>query len=110
MTQAIWVLVNCNSIKEAKLIGKEVLEKRLSSCFDIVPRHLSSYYWPPKSGKIETSKGPILILETFRDKYNPVVKKVKRLHSDKLPFIGFIEIKGVGKEYISWMKGELNKF
>jgi uncharacterized protein involved in tolerance to divalent cations len=107
MTQVIWVLVNCNSIKEAKLIGKKVLKKRLISCFDIIPRRLAVYYWPPKSSKIETSKGVILILETFKGRYNPIAKEVKKLHSDKLPFIGFLEIKGISKDYINWIKGEL---
>lgn len=107
MAQVIWILVNCNSIKEAKLIGKEVLKKRLAPCFDIIPRHLAVYYWPPKRGKIETSKGATLILETFKGKYNSIAKEVKKLHSDKLPFIGFIEIKGISRDYINWMKGEL---
>ena len=107
MNQIIWILVNCNSLKEAKLIGTEILKKRLASCFDIIPRHLASYYWPPKSGKIETSKGATLILETFKNKYNSGVKEIKKLRNDKLPFIGFIEIKGTSKDYINWMKGEL---
>jgi len=110
MNQVIWILVNCASIKEAKSIGKAVLKKRFSSCFDIIPRYLASYYWPPKSGKIETIKGATLIFETFRDKYNSIVKKVQKLHSDKLPFIGFIEIKGISKDYINWMRGELGGF
>ncbi len=107
MTQAIWILVNCNSIREAQSIGKKILTKRFVACFDIIPRHSASYFWPPKSNKIETSKGATLILETFKSKYNSVAKQAKQLHSDKLPFIGFIEIKGVSKDYIDWMKGEL---
>ena len=107
MNRVIWVLINCNSIEEAKLIGEEILKKRLSSCFDIIPRKVASYYWPPKSGKIETTKGVPLILETFDEKYNLIKKEVKKLHSDKLPFIGFVEIKGVDKKYMNWIKGEL---
>ena len=107
MVKVIWVLINCNSIKEAKSIGTKILEKRLCSCFDIMPRHLAAYYWPPKSGKIETSRGATLILETFKERYNLIVKELTKLHSDKLPFIGFLEIKGLSKDYINWMKGEL---
>lgn len=84
-----------------------ILKKRLASCFEIVPRHLAVYFWPPKSGKIETSKGATLILESFEEKYSSIVGKVKKIHSDKLPFVGFIEIKGVSQEYINWVFGEL---
>lgn len=107
MNKAIWVLVNCNSIKEAKLIGNNILKKRLSPCFEIISRHSASYYWPPKSGKIETSRGAILIIESFRDRYGSIAKEARKLHSDKLPFIGFIEMKGVSKDYIDWMRKEL---
>lgn len=107
MSQVIWILVNCNSKKETESIGRIMLKKRLASCFEIVPRHLAAYFWPPKSGKIETSKGATLVLETFKEKYSSVTKEVKKIHSDKLPFIGFIEIKGIAKEYIDWVKGEL---
>lgn len=107
MAKVIWILVNCNSVKEAEIIGKIILKKRLVSCFDIIPRHLAIYFWPPKSGKIETSKGATLVLETFKEKYKFVAKEVKKIHSDKLPFIGFIEIKSVAKDYINWIKGEV---
>lgn len=107
MKQIIWILVNCNSVKEAKSIGEKILNKRLISCFDIIPRYLAAYYWPPKSGKIETSKGATLILETIKGRYGEIVKEVQKLHSDKLPFIGYLEIKGLSKDYINWIKGEI---
>lgn len=53
------------------------------------------------------NKGATLILETFQEKYKAIAREVKKLHSDKLPFIGYIEIKGVAKEYVDWIKGEL---
>ena len=109
MNQAIWVLVNCNSAKEAEKIGRKILRKRFCSCFDIIPRYLACYFWPPKSGKIEKAKGATLILETFKEKYNLIKKEAKKLHSDKLPFIGFIEIKGLDEKYINWMREELRK-
>lgn len=107
MNQVIWILVNCNNAKEAEKIGRKILKKGHCSCFDIIPRHLAVYFWPPKSGKIEKSKGATLILETFGEKYNLIKKEVKKLHSDKLPFIGFVEIKGLDREYAKWVGGEI---
>jgi uncharacterized protein involved in tolerance to divalent cations len=107
MNHTIWVLVNCNSKNEAEKIGRKILKMRHCSCFDVIPRYLAVYFWPPKSSRIETSKGATLILETFREKYDLIKKEVKKLHSDKLPFIGFVEIKGLDKEYVEWIKGEI---
>ena len=102
----IWVLVNCNSDDEGKKIGKEILRMRLAGCFDIFPRKLAQYFWPPKSGKTKMATGCLLIIETMANKYKALFKVVKRLHSDELPFIGYIEIKGVSKKYSSWIENE----
>jgi len=104
--QPIWVLVNCNSDEEGEKIGKSVLQKRLASCFDIFPRKLAKYFWPPKSGKIEKAGGCLLVIETLENKYKEVAKVVKSLHSNQLPFIGYIEILGVNDKYLKWIEDE----
>jgi len=104
----IWVLVNCNSNKEADKIGKEALQHRIADCFDIFPRLKSAYFWPPKSDKLETAKGVLLILETLPKYFKKLEKLIKKLHSDKLPFIGSIEINNIHPDFVKWMKGELS--
>ena len=105
--EIIWVVVNTHSIKEADKIGKAVLKQRLCACYGIMPRIKSVYYWPPKSGKLETSKGPLLTLETLEKNYTAIIKLVKSLHSDKVPFIGQWEMENVQKDFYSWLKKEL---
>ena len=103
----IWVLVNCNNSKEAKNIGETILGKRLGVCFEIIPRELTTYFWPPKSGKLEEARGSLLIIETFEEKYLSIKKKIEKLHSDKLSFIGYIAIQGTDQKYQDWIKEEL---
>jgi len=105
--KVIWVLINCNSQNEAKKIGYKVLDLRLASCFDIFERKLTTYFWPPLTGKKETVKGALLILETTLNKYKKIKSQVEKIHSDKLPFIGYIEIKGTDIKYQKWLKGEI---
>ncbi len=106
--EIIWVVVNTNSVKEAERIGKAVLRKRLCACFGIFPRIKSVYYWPPKSNRLETSKGPLLTLETLPKYYQSIVKLVKSLHSDKVPFIGQWEIGNAEKNFYNWLVKELH--
>jgi uncharacterized protein involved in tolerance to divalent cations len=103
----IWVLVNCNTVKEAKAIGLKALKQRLSSCYDIFPRLITQYYWPPKSGKIDSAKGCLLVLETFPKYFKKLETLIKKNHSDKLPFIGSVDINSVSPQFTKWMKGEL---
>lgn len=105
----LWIIVNCNNVKEADQIGKTILQQRLAACFEIIPRLLTRYFWPPKSGTIEKAKGCILILETLPFCKKNIEKYVKKLHSDRVPFIGTITIQNVRPEYAIWLKGELRK-
>lgn len=107
MQKIIWVLVNSNSKKEAEKIGKAILKERLCACFGLYKKFGSTYFWPPKSNRLETNKGPLLVLETLPQYYLRVAKRVRQLHSDKVPFIGFIEINGVQKDFYNWLKGEV---
>lgn len=106
MKQIIWVLVNCNTVKEADKIGRALLKMRLVSCFDIFKRLKTEYFWPPKKGTIQTGRGALLILETLPTKFEQIIPQVKKLHSDKLPFIGSFPVK-VEDAYQQWMKGEI---
>ncbi len=106
MPKITWVLVNCHSIKEAEKIGYQALKERLTSCFDIFPRLKTAYFWPPKVGKIEKAKGVILVLETLKPNLKSLEKTIKKIHSDKLPFIGILEIK-VSSDYFEWVKNEI---
>ncbi|MEK7618411.1 MAG: divalent cation tolerance protein CutA [Patescibacteria group bacterium] len=118
--ELIWVVVNTNSTKEADKIGMAVLEKRLCACYGIIPRIKSVYYWPPrlarqkgrlasppKTSKLEISKGPLLTLETLPKHYSKITKLVKSLHSDKVPFIGQWEMENVEKDFYKWLKREI---
>ncbi|MBI2592905.1 MAG: divalent cation tolerance protein CutA [Candidatus Colwellbacteria bacterium] len=78
MKSIIWVLVNCNNLKEADKIGKELLGKRLIACYDVLPRLKTAYFWPPKSKKIESGKDAVLIGETLPKNFNKVYKIVKK--------------------------------
>jgi len=109
MREIIWVVVNTNSAKEAGKIGRACLKARLCACFSLLPRISSTYYWPPRSNRLEQTKGPILTLETLPRYYNRIIKLVKKLHSDKVPFIGQWEMEEVEPDYYKWLKGELAK-
>jgi periplasmic divalent cation tolerance protein len=106
--EIIWVVVNTNSTKEADKIGRACLKARVCACYALTPRLKSVYFWPPKSNKLETSKGPLLTLETLPKHYSKIVKLVKQLHSDQVPLIGQWEIENVTPDFYKWMKGEVD--
>ena len=101
-----WIVINCNSLKEADRIGKSVLRQRLCACYDILPRLKTAYFWPPKSSKIETGKGAQLVVVTISKLDSKVRSVVARLHSDTLPSINGLTVE-VSAEYARWVNGEV---
>lgn len=102
-----WVVTNCNTNREALVIGRELLKKRLVACFDVFSRVKTSYFWPPRTGKIEGGKGAMLVLVTLPRHHRAIERAIKELHSDQVPFVGVIEVEQVNKEYYAWLRGEL---
>lgn len=105
----VWVLVNCNSLEEAEAIGDVVLKERQAACFDVFPRALTRYFWPPKKGKVEEAHGALLVLETLAHRMEQVQELVRARHSDELPFIGALRIEAVDPRFVSWMARELRR-
>ena len=103
----IWALVNCNNSKEAKNIGKAMLEQRLGVCFDIIPRELTTYFWPPQSGKLEEAKGSLLIIETLEEKYPSIKKEIEKLETERSNLERLATIQGTDQKYQDWIREEL---
>jgi uncharacterized protein involved in tolerance to divalent cations len=104
-----WLVVTCNGAAEASKIGRMLLKRRLVGCYDVLPRTASGFFWPPKKGKIASAKGSLLIATTLFRHIAGAKKKILVAHSDKVPFIGTIQLEHINPDYYHWLVGELAK-
>jgi len=93
--------ITCKNKREAEKIGKELVRKKIIGCANIIPKITSYYLWQKKLIKENET---ILFCKLLKNKQKILEKKVKEMHSYKIPFIGFIEINKVNKAYIEWLK------
>ena len=107
MTDMILVYITCDTVDQAKEIGKHLMNKRLCACVNIFPDMQPMFFWPPKSGKIDESKEVVLIAKTIEGKYEDLEKEVSKIHSSDTPCIFSILVTHVAKKYYEWLKGEL---
>lgn len=103
------IIVSCNSSAEASKIGVALLKARYIACYEVMPRLSSAYYWPPKTKKIVKGKGATLIATTLPRHIPRAKLLIAKKHSDKVPFIGSVEIHDVSQEYYRWLTSELVK-
>ncbi|MFH0701359.1 MAG: divalent-cation tolerance protein CutA [Candidatus Woesearchaeota archaeon] len=98
----IFIYITCASIKEAEIISKHLLKKRLIACANFFPIK-SKYWW---KGKIVRGKEWVLLLKTVEKNYILIKKEIEKLHSYSVPCITKIKVQP-NREYGKWMKREI---
>ena len=101
MTDKIVVLVTSGSAKEARRIGRALVERRLAACVNLVPVPVHSIYrWKER---VESAKEFLLLIKTSRKRFGTVVAEVKRLHSYDIPEIIALPIAKGSANYLKWI-------
>jgi periplasmic divalent cation tolerance protein len=94
------VLVTCASLREARRIGREVVEKRLAACANIVPGIESIYWWKEK---VERAREVLVVMKTTAARMAALEEEVKRMHSYEVPEFIVLPIVAGSREYLRWI-------
>src|SRR3984957_15472856 len=99
MTDKRIVLSTTGSEDEARKIARELVERRLAACVNILPPVESIYRW---QGKIETGREWLLLIKTTAERFTAVNDTIRELHSYELPECIAIDIEDGSSEYLRW--------
>ena|SRR3989344_595746 len=95
------VYVTHPNFNHAKRIGEVLLKEHLIACVNYHSTE-SSYWW---QGKIERRNEVVSILKTRKENWAKILRRIRQLHSDKLPCIMKIEV-SASPDYEAWVKAE----
>ena len=104
MTDKVVVLVNCANSDEAEQIGKQLVEKRLAACVNLVPEVRSWYWW---EGKVVQDNEVMVMIKTSRSRFADLEKEVVRLHSYAVPEVIALQVVDGSRNYLSWIESSL---
>jgi periplasmic divalent cation tolerance protein len=97
----IVVLITVPSAELGQKIARELVEKRLAACVNILPPMRSIYTW---EGRIMEEDEILLLcktrMELFEDRLIPAVRA---LHPYQVPEILALPVQAGLKEYIDWI-------
>jgi periplasmic divalent cation tolerance protein len=101
MTDKIVVLVTCGSAKEARKIGRALVEAELAACANICELPVGSIYrW---KGHVKSAREFLMILKTTRKRFAAMEREVRRLHSYEVPEIIALPIERGSYDYLEWV-------
>jgi uncharacterized protein involved in tolerance to divalent cations len=101
MTEIVLGYIPCKNKREAEEIANVLVGKRMIACANIIPSISSCYKW---KGKTCNETETLLLIKTVTSKKTIVSNEVKKLHSYKMPCIGFLKFEDINKEYELWVK------
>ena len=103
MERAVLVYTTWPSIVEAEKAGRDIVEKRLAACVNILPGMISHYWW---EGKIERAEEVVMIVKTRATLAENVREAVKALHSYTTPAIMVLPVESADADYYRWILEE----
>jgi periplasmic divalent cation tolerance protein len=104
--RVVFVYTTHPSVVEAERIGRELVERRLCACVNILPGMVSLYWW---QGALERGEEAVMIIKTRAALVEPVRAAVRQLHSYTTPAILVLPIESVDPDYKAWLLAETEK-
>jgi periplasmic divalent cation tolerance protein len=96
----IVVFVTAPSAGEAARIGRVVVDERLAACANVVPSIASTYWW---QGVVEEAAEVLILLKTRQELLEPLIRRVRALHSYTVPEVIAVPIAGGNPDYLRWI-------
>jgi periplasmic divalent cation tolerance protein len=106
MTDKRIVLSTAGSEDEARKIARELVERRLAACVNIIPQIESIYRW---QGNVESAQEWLLLIKTTAERFAAVRDAIRELHSYELPECIAIKVEDGSEEYLKWIADAVKK-
>lgn len=94
------VYVLCASRREAEKIAGACVKSGLAACANVLPAAKSFFHW---KGKFEECREWPVFMKTTEKNFPALEKKIRSLHSYRVPCVVAVEISKSSKPYFEWV-------
>ncbi|MEM9566848.1 MAG: divalent-cation tolerance protein CutA [Cyanobacteria bacterium P01_E01_bin.34] len=105
MSEFLQVSTTTSTCADAERLATILLESRLVACAQIIGPVTSWYWW---KGTLETATEWQCLLKTSRLLYASVKTQILRHHSYETPEIIAVPVVDGTREYLDWLREQLN--
>lgn len=96
-------LMTCPNPETARSLAKQLLEKRLVACVNLVPQITSMYWW---EDKIQEDSEVLLIAKTAAERIEQLKAVLPELHPYDVPELVVLSVEDGLPAYLNWVKTE----
>jgi periplasmic divalent cation tolerance protein len=104
MTDKIVVFTTADAPELAEKLARQLVEKRLAACVNLVPGLRSIYRW---QGAVEDASEILLIIKSSRGLFPQLRAEIERLHTYEVPELIALSIVDGSASYLDWLDGQL---
>ena len=100
MSDHVVVLSTVARAKDAERIGRELVERGLAACVNVVPGLVSIYRW---QGQVETQEERLLVIKTRGERFEALREALVALHPYEVPEVLALPIAAGHAPYLAWL-------
>jgi periplasmic divalent cation tolerance protein len=102
--QALVVLCTVSSLEEGRRMARELVERRLAACVNLLPKVESVYRW---QGVVESAEEVLLVVKTTPARFAELSETIAALHSYEVPEILALPVSDGSSQYLDWLSGQV---
>ncbi|HID66021.1 MAG TPA: divalent-cation tolerance protein CutA [Aquificaceae bacterium] len=99
-----YVVLITTPVDKGEEIANFIIENKLGACVNVVKEVRSIYWW---KGNIEKDTEALLVVKTSAEKFNQLIREVKKIHPYTVPEIIALPIVAGNPEYLNWIDDSL---
>ena len=100
MAEHIMAVTTTGDEESAVALARELVERRIVACVNILPRVRSLYRW---KGAIEDDVECVLLMKTCAERYEALASAIDELHPYEVPELIVLPIERGSAAYLGWI-------
>ncbi|MDJ0850972.1 MAG: divalent-cation tolerance protein CutA [Myxococcota bacterium] len=97
------VLVTAPDLEVARSLARDLVERRLAACVNVVPGIRSLYRW---EGEVQEDDEVLLVVKTRADRGDALASRIRELHPYDVPEVLALPAAGGSEPYLRWLREE----
>ena len=104
MSEPLVVLTTVARVEDAEYIAREMVERRLAACVNILPPVTSVYRW---QGEVTREPEHLLLMKTRKDRFEALCARLVEIHPYETPEVVALPVAAGHAPYLQWIADSL---